>query len=275
MNTSLYGHRPKKQLGQNFLVDKNIIHKIISIIHPTATDHMVEVGPGLAALTDPLLEHLERLEVVEYDKDIIEYLNKQYAENGKLKIHESDALKFDFSSVVDASQSRALRVVGNLPYQISTPLIFHLLSYSQLIQDMTFMLQKEVVDRMVAEPGTKTYGRLSVMVQYFCKTVKRLSVPKGAFNPPPKVESAIVTLVPYHDEKPHPTAENEELLRTLTTLAFNQRRKTIRNALKSHIKEEGFKAIGIDPSLRGEKLSLSDYVALTNYIDKHPLSSSD
>lgn len=273
MEKTPYSHRPKKQLGQNFLVDNNIIHKIIAIIQPKSHDRMVEVGPGLAALTAPLLDYLERLDVVEYDKDIITFLNEKYKDEPRLVIHQSDALKFDFSSVEANQAQTKLRVVGNLPYQISTPLIFHLLSYSQLIQDMTFMLQKEVVDRMVAEPGTKTYGRLSVMVQYFCKASKRLSVPKGAFNPPPKVESAIVTLVPYHHDSPHPRTD-EELLRTLTTLAFNQRRKTIRNALKSYVTAEGIEAAGIDANLRGEKLSLNDFINLTNFVKQNPISQN-
>ena len=251
------GHIPRKRFGQNFLTDQGVIQAIVRAIHPQPDDVMVEIGPGLGALTDPLLKTLPRLHVVEIDRDIIARLQNNYPA-AKLTIHPGDALKFDFSTL-----GERIRVVGNLPYNISTPILFHLSEYVGNIIDMHFMLQKEVVERMVAAPSTPEYGRLSVMLQYRYAMELMFIVPPEAFHPAPKVESAIVRMIPYA-ELPHP-AKDETLFGAIVTAAFGQRRKTLRNTLKAHLDDAGFAALGIDPGLRAENLGFEKFVAIANY----------
>ncbi|OIP14449.1 MAG: 16S rRNA (adenine(1518)-N(6)/adenine(1519)-N(6))-dimethyltransferase, partial [Betaproteobacteria bacterium CG2_30_59_46] len=237
-------HIPRKRFGQNFLTDQGVIQAIVRTIHPQPDDVMVEIGPGLGALTDPLLKILPRLHVVEIDRDIITRLQNNYPA-AKLAIHAGDALKFDFSTL-----GERIRVVGNLPYNISTPILFHLSETIGNIIDMHFMLQKEVVERMVAAPSTPEYGRLSVMLQYRYAMELMFIVPPDAFHPAPKVESAIVRMIPYA-VLPHP-AKDAALFGAIVTAAFGQRRKTLRNTLKAHLDDAGFAALGIDPGLRAE-----------------------
>ncbi|AWI77306.1 16S rRNA (adenine(1518)-N(6)/adenine(1519)-N(6))-dimethyltransferase [Parazoarcus communis] len=251
------GHRARKRFGQNFLSDPNIIRRIIDAIRPQPGETMVEIGPGLGAMTAPLLERIDHLHVVEIDRDLIARLRERYSPE-RLSIHEGDALKFDFGTLGDP-----LRIVGNLPYNISTPILFHLAAFAEQVQDMTFMLQKEVVMRMVAEPGTEDYGRLSVMLQYRFRMGRMFDVPPGAFRPAPKVMSSIVRLVPLPAEEL--TARDEALLGAIVTAAFGQRRKTLRNTLREFLDEAGFAALGLDPGLRGERLSVAEFVAIANY----------
>ncbi len=251
-------HKAKKRFGQNFLVDQSIIDALIISINPLADDLMVEIGPGLGAITKPLLQALNHLHVVEFDRDIIQWMQANYQKHS-IEIHDCDALKFDFGAL-----GPELRVVGNLPYNISTPILFHLIAQLPNIKDMHFMLQKEVVERMVAEPSTSAYGRLSVMLQYHLEMHYLHTVPADAFKPAPKVESAFVCCIPFA-EKPY-IAADEVLLSTLVQQAFNQRRKTIRNTLKSRIDATGLEALGIDPQSRAENLSVQDFVAITNHL---------
>ncbi|MDD5242201.1 MAG: 16S rRNA (adenine(1518)-N(6)/adenine(1519)-N(6))-dimethyltransferase RsmA [Sulfuricella sp.] len=250
-------HIPRKRFGQNFLTDQGIIQSIIRTINPKPDDVMVEIGPGLGALTDPLLKILPHLHVVEIDRDIIARLENNYPKT-KLTIHAGDVLKFDFSTL-----GKRIRVVGNLPYNISTPILFHLSEYVGNIIDMHFMLQKEVVERMVAAPSTPEYGRLSVMLQYRYAMELQFIVPPDAFQPAPKVESAIVRMIPYAD-LPHP-AKDEALFGAIVTAAFGQRRKVLRNTLKAYLDNAGFEALGIDPGLRAENLGVAEFVAIANY----------
>ena len=252
-------HRTRKRFGQHFLHDRNLVDRMVRTLDLKQDDTVVEIGPGRGALTYPLLEDLPHLHVVELDRDLITLLRQENTPD-RLSIHESDALKFDFRTLKPAD--KPLRVVGNLPYNISPPLIFHLLSQSDAISDMTFMLQKEVVDRLTASPGTRDWGRLSIMVQYYCQADYLFFVPPGAFSPPPKVDSAVVRLLPY-PTLPHP-ADDEDHLRRLVAQAFTQRRKAIRNSLKSLVSLEQFEAVGIDAGLRPDQLSVADYVALAN-----------
>jgi 16S rRNA (adenine1518-N6/adenine1519-N6)-dimethyltransferase len=228
-------------------------------IAPRPGETVVEIGPGLGALTLPLLGRLGALQAVELDRDLIPRLEQAAEGQGRLTIHEADALRFDFAALAPADGR--LRVVGNLPYNISTPLIFHLLEQSEAIADMHFLLQKEVVDRLAAKPGGSDYGRLSVMVQYRCRTESLFVVRPGAFNPPPKVDSAFVRLLPY-GELPHPAAD-ESLLAGLVAAAFAQRRKTLRNALDGLVNAQAFDAAGIDPGRRAQTLSVAEFVTLT------------
>jgi len=253
-------HIPRKRFGQNFLHDQNIIAQIVASIDPQRSDRIIEIGPGQGALTEPLMQHTGKLEVVELDRDLIPRLEAQFANKGELLIHNQDILKFDFSLLTQ--EEKSLRIVGNLPYNISTPLLFHLISFQHLIKDMHFMLQKEVVDRICAQPGTKDYGRLSVMMQYFCHTEYLFKVSPGAFNPPPKVDSAIIRLVPH--ERNELTADDEKALSTIVQASFAQRRKTLRNNLKTYLSEEQIKSLEINPGCRAETLKLEDFIKLAN-----------
>lgn len=257
-------HIAKKRFGQNFLTDQGVISSLVEAIAPKPDDLMVEIGPGLGALTKPLLQKLEMLHVVEVDRDIIAWMQTEYAKpiNGKklgITIHNSDALKFDFSSL-----GEHVRVVGNLPYNISTPILFHLLDNVKVIIDMHFMLQKEVVERMVAAPSTPAYGRLSVMLQYRLQMEYLFTVPPEAFDPAPKVESAFVRCVP-HATLPF-IAKDEVLFAQVVTAAFGQRRKTLRNTLKGMLDDEGFTALDIDSQLRAENLSVAQFVTIANHL---------
>jgi 16S rRNA (adenine1518-N6/adenine1519-N6)-dimethyltransferase len=255
-------HIPRKRFGQNFLHDHRIIYNIIANIQAEPDQHWVEIGPGQGALTEPLLKEGVRLDVVELDRDLVALLGEKFRQHDRLRIHSADALKFDFASL--AEDGRKLRVIGNLPYNISTPLMFHLLDNAACIQDMHFMLQKEVVDRICAAPGSKKYGRLSVMMQYYCATELLFDVPPESFDPPPKVMSAIVRLIPH----PQPPVQVNDVakLNKVVTQAFSQRRKTLRNSLKTLIAEEDIEALNIDPMLRAEMIALSDFAKLSNLL---------
>ena len=247
-------HKPRKRFGQNFLVDNQVINQIISTIAPKKGDNIIEIGPGKGALTFPLAEYLEHLSVIEIDRDLITILEAQ--NNQKISIYNSDALAFDFNQF-----SKKLRIVGNLPYNISSPLLFHLLSYKDNIIDMTFMLQKEVVERIVASPGSKSYGRLSVVMQAFFDAELMFVVPKESFDPQPKIESAIL----YLKTKSTPLVQNLKPLENIVKLAFSQRRKTLKNCLKSKLNQSQTK---IDLSQRAEMLTVENFVTLMNDYEK-------
>jgi len=253
----------KKRFGQNFLTDQGVIYNLVEAISPKLNDLLVEIGPGLGALTQPLLKKINHLHVVEIDRDIINWMEGFYPKD-KLTIHSSDALKFNFAELAKLSPDNQIRVTGNLPYNISTPILFHLLSNINNIVDMHFMLQKEVVERMVAAPSTSEYGRLSVMLQYRLKMEYLITVPPEAFDPAPKVESAFVRCVP-HKALPYP-AKNEPLFGKIVTAAFGQRRKTLRNTLKEYLDDDGFNAVGIDSGLRAENLSVEQFVSIANFL---------
>ena len=251
-------HIPRKRFGQNFLTDQRVLHDIIRAIDPAPDDAMVEFGPGLAAMTKLLLETVKQLHVVELDRDLVARLEKTFPPQ-RLVVHSADALKFDFASLpVPAGQK--LRVVGNLPYNISSPLLFHLAEIAPLVQDQHFMLQKEVVERMAAEPGSKAYSRLSVMLQWRYHIDMLFVVPPDAFDPPPKVDSAIVRMVP----KANPLPCDAARLEAVVAQAFSQRRKVIRNCLAGMFTEADLVDVGIDPQARAEAIPLEFYVALAN-----------
>jgi 16S rRNA (adenine1518-N6/adenine1519-N6)-dimethyltransferase len=256
-------HQARKRFGQNFLHDQGIIRHIVACIRPKAEQTIVEIGPGLGAITEHLLAATGSLDVVELDRDLLPHLRIAFATYGdNLRIHEADALKFDFSSINQTTKS--LRIVGNLPYNISTPLIFHLLNQADIIEDMHFMLQKEVVLRLAAGAGTNNYGRLSIMAQYFCRVDNLFAVPPEAFDPRPKVDSAIVRLAPY-PELPHP-ANDFKHFESLVKSGFAQRRKTLRNNLKGIIDDQQLQSLNIDPSIRPERLTVADFVAMSNLL---------
>ena len=247
-------HKPRKRFGQNFLIDDQIVNRIVSTISPKKFDNIVEIGPGKGALTFPLLEYLDHLSVIEIDRDLISLLKLE--KQNKLTIYEADALKFDYGLI-----SNNLRIIGNLPYNISSPLLFRLLSNKNQIIDMTFMLQKEVVDRIVAKHGSKTYGRLSVMMQTFFEVESMFTVPKESFDPQPKIESAIL----YMKTRTQPLTENTKLLEKIVKISFSQRRKTLKNCLKSILSQEQTK---VDLSLRAEMLSVENFITLMEDYEK-------
>lgn len=252
-------HKARKRFGQNFLHDHNVIYNILANIQAQPNEHWVEIGPGLGAITEPLLDKKVILDVVELDRDLVKFLADKFIQEKNFTIYSADALNFDFSALADKDEK--LRIIGNLPYNISTPLLFHLLESTSCIEDMHFMLQKEVVDRMCAEPGSKKYGRLSVMLQYYCEAELVFDVPPESFDPIPKVMSSIVKLTPHLI--PPVKIENIEKLNKVVTTAFSQRRKTIRNSLKKLFTEEQISALKIDPKLRAESISLSDFARLS------------
>ncbi|UTH75696.1 16S rRNA (adenine(1518)-N(6)/adenine(1519)-N(6))-dimethyltransferase RsmA [Chromobacterium sp. IIBBL 290-4] len=252
-------HIPRKRFGQNFLQDASIIASIVHAVDPQPDDIVIEIGPGLGAITKPLLARLKHLHVVEIDRDIIERLEAEHPAE-RLTIHGGDALAFDFGSVSDAP----LKIVGNLPYNISTPLLFHLATFGNRVHDMHFMLQKEVIERMVAEPSTADYGRLSVMLQYRFYMENILFVPPEAFWPPPKVDSAVVRMIPAPGARG--VARDEAMLEKLVSQAFAQRRKTLRNNLKGLADAADLEALGIAPGLRPENLPVEDFVRLANHL---------
>jgi 16S rRNA (adenine1518-N6/adenine1519-N6)-dimethyltransferase len=253
-------HIPRKQFGQNFLTDPFYINACISAIRPQAADLMVEIGPGLGALTIPLLAVLKHLHVVEIDRDIVARLTTEHPAE-RLTVHNCDALKFDFAPL-----GSNLRIVGNLPYNISTPLLFHLAEFGTQVKDMHFMLQKEVVERMVAEPGGGEYGRLSVMLQHRFAMEMLFTVPGDAFHPAPKVESAFVRMIPLPE--PFPAVSDEVLFQRVVAAAFSQRRKMLRNTLADWLPAAELAALQIDPTLRAENLSVADFALIANHIDK-------
>jgi len=249
-------HVARRRFGQNFLVDRHYIDRIVAAIDPKLDDNLLEIGPGLGALTVPLLERVEHLTVIEIDRDLAARLAAQYPP-ARLMVHNSDALAFDFSSL-----GRNLRVLGNLPYNISSPLLFHVAEFDASLRDITVMLQKEVVERMVAAPATPAYGRLSVMLQARFRLERLFVVPAGAFRPAPKVDSAVVRLAPLADARPR--IADEPLFAGIVTAAFGQRRKTLRNALRTFASEDQLERAGIAPGARGETLSVPDFVRLAN-----------
>ncbi len=255
------GHQARKRFGQNFLHDPGVIERIVRSINPQPDDAMVEIGPGLGALTEEILAATPNLDVVELDRDLIPILRTKFFNYPGFKVHEADALKFDFSELV---KDKPLRIVGNLPYNISTPLIFHLLNQSGVVKDMHFMLQKEVVQRLAAVSGENNYGRLGIMAQYFCKVQPLFEVGPGAFRPAPKVDSAIVRLVPY-EVLPHPT-KDLKTLQVVVRTAFNARRKTLRKALGGLVSVAQLQQLDIDDGLRPENLSLAQYVAIADLL---------
>lgn len=252
-------HQARKRFGQNFLQDYSVIARLNDAIAAKSDDNIVEIGPGQGALTEPLLKSVSKLNVIELDRDLIPILEQKFQDKD-LTIFSSDALKFDFTQLFN---DKPLRVVGNLPYNISTPLLFHLLQYQQNIQDMHFMLQLEVVDRLSAKPSSKSYGRISVICQYYCAVDKLFLVPPEAFDPVPKVMSAIVLLKP----RIYPIAVKDEILfRRVVKCSFAQRRKTLRNNLKQLLNAEQLDTLSINLGLRPEQLSVDDYVNLSNEV---------
>ncbi len=254
----------RKRFGQHFLHESFVIDKIVQAIAPKKTDHMIEIGPGLGALTEQLLPCLKSLTVIELDKDLIPLLKEKCTALGELIVHQGNVLKIDFHTLSKSKQ--VWRLVGNLPYNISTPLLFHCLEQADIIQDMHFMLQKEVVDRINAYPGQSSYGRLSVMIQYYCQVEKLFNVKSGAFQPPPKIESAVIRLIPYR-ELPY-KANDPLLFAEIVKNAFNHRRKMLRNNLANWLQEQEFAELKINPTLRPEQLAISDYVKLANFVDE-------
>lgn len=268
-----FDHTPRKRFGQNFLHDKSVISQIIDGIHPKRDDLMLEIGPGMGAITEPLLAKVDKLTVVELDTDLADNLRIRIGANSNegLTIIKANALDTDYRQLYQQinpnDNSKKMRIVGNLPYNISTPLLFHLLTFSDVIEDMHFMLQKEVVDRITAEVNTREYGRLSVMMQYHCQTDYLLTVPNGAFNPPPKVTSAVFRLTPFV-QKPI-VANDEKLFSIVVREAFNHRRKTLRAIFKKQaglpsVTEQNLLNWGIEPMARPETLDVADFVTLAN-----------
>jgi 16S rRNA (adenine1518-N6/adenine1519-N6)-dimethyltransferase len=251
-------HVPRRRFGQNFLVDRGIISAIVSAIDPRPGDTVVEIGPGLGAISEPLLARLDHLHVVEIDRDLIARLKKQYPPT-RMTIHEGDALAFDFAGI-----GGDLRLVGNLPYNISTPLLFHLAEYAGRVRDMHFMLQREVVERMVALPGDSDFSRISVMLQYRFHIERLIDVPPESFDPPPRVHSAVVRLIPR--DAAELNAKSQEKLSQVVQTAFSQRRKMLRNTLKGTLSDAGFAELGIVPTCRPEDVSVADYVRIANYL---------
>lgn len=288
-------HKARKKFGQNFLVDAQIIANIIQCIQPKADDHMVEIGPGLGAMTRPLLKHVKKLHVIEIDRDLIARLEHDYPQNNlpqnnlpqnhysatgataalpshappiihppliihpRLIIHSGDALEFDFATL-----PAPLRIVGNLPYNISSPLLFHFAEYAERIQDMHFMLQDEVVERMVAASSTPAYGRLSVMLQYRFRMEKLMDVPPASFRPAPAVNSAIVCMIPLPPSEI--LVQDEILFAQIVAAAFGQRRKTLRNTLKNYLTEAGLEQLKINPQLRAENLGVKEFARIAAFV---------
>jgi len=267
MNSKTHlGHQAKKRFGQNFLHNDSVISDIIDAINPEPGENLVEIGPGLGALTEPVVERANKLSVVELDRDLAKRLRHHPFLAPHLTIYETDALNFDFAELT--IEQKPLRIFGNLPYNISTPLIFHLLTFKDKVQDMHFMLQKEVVERMAAGPNCKAYGRLSIMTQYQCQVIPVMEIGPEAFKPAPKVDSAIVRLIP-HSEVKNPV-KDIAALNTICLAAFNQRRKTIRNSFKNLISVKQLEDLNIDANLRPENLILDDYILLANFIVDNP-----
>jgi 16S rRNA (adenine1518-N6/adenine1519-N6)-dimethyltransferase len=253
------GHRARKRFGQHFLADPGVIDAILRSVRATKDDVVVEIGPGQGAITTALAASAGHLHAIELDRDLAARLRRQYDGNPRVTIHEADALAFDFASLGDK-----LRIVGNLPYNISTPLLFHLLQYRDRILDMHFMLQKEVVDRMAAQPGSKAYGRLTIMLGCHLQIESLFDVDRSAFDPPPEVTSAVVRLDPLPPGRYD--IKDEALLSTIVTHAFMKRRKTIRNSLRDDVEIADLEAVDIDPGLRPEQISIQKFIDLSNHL---------
>ena len=255
-------HRARKRFGQNFLVDPQVIQRIVNTINPAAGDLILEIGPGQAAISKPLAETGAELHMLEIDRDLAKRLETRFASIANIEVHTGDALKTDFAKIVDG---RRFRLVGNLPYNISTPLLFHVLQWKDLVIDMHFMLQQEVVRRMTASPGGKTWGRLSVMCQYFCEVTHLFNVPPESFSPAPRVQSSFVSLVPH--AAPPVFIRDMTTFERLVSQAFSMRRKTLRNSLKSMLDASEIESAGIDPGLRPETLGLEQFASLSNLLE--------
>lgn len=257
-------HRARKRFGQNFLHDREVIDRIVAGVAPGERDHVLEIGPGQGALTESLAERAGRLDCVELDRDLVRHLQQQYAGQDNVNIMQGDILRFDVAELTQ--EPHALRVIGNLPYNISTPVLFRLLDFHGLIRDMTFMLQLEVVQRMAAGPGDRNFGRLSLMLQYYCAVEHLFNVPSAAFTPRPRVSSAIVRLTP-HREFPV-VAEDPDMLETVIRAAFNQRRKTLKNSLRGLMSEVALRELPVNVGLRPEKLGLAEFVAISDALSR-------
>jgi len=271
MNRARTTHQPRKRFGQNFLHDAAVIDRIFAAIQPREAQHVVEIGPGLGALTEVLAGSGCALDVIELDRDLVPGLLATFSSRPGFRLHNADALGFDYAALLQRTRSDddvRLRVVGNLPYNISTPLIFKLLENSSIIRDMHFMLQLEVVERLAASPGSKDWGRLGIMAQYHCRVEHLFDVPPSAFRPPPSVQSAIVRLVPWTDS-PWPRC-SETRLRAVVKAAFAHRRKTLRNNLKAIIDSPQLEALGIDPGARAETLHLTQFIEIANVLHDQP-----
>lgn len=255
-------HLARRRFGQHFLKDRGVVDDIITTITPCPGQAFAEIGPGLGALTEPLLDNGVNLQVIELDRDLVTMMERRAEEHDRLTVHSADALAFDLRSIKPVDEG--LRVVGNLPYNISTPLIFHLLRFRDSITDMHFMLQNEVVDRLVADAGDRAYGRLSVMTQLYCVPEKMFEVSPRAFSPSPKVDSALIRMTP----RQQPVAEVHDLqvFETLVKTAFSMRRKTLRNSLRRLVDQPHWERAGIDPSRRAETLHVAEFAALSNEI---------
>lgn len=262
--SSKSSHKTKKRFGQHFLNDSQIIQQIINAVQLADDQTLIEIGPGQGAITMPLLEKYKKLTAIELDRDLIEPLTQQSKRYGELNLINEDILNIDFNS---RFKDQSLSVVGNLPYNISTPLMFHLMQSSSQITSMTFMVQQEVANRITAPVGHSAYGRLSVMMQYYCHCNYLFLVPPESFSPPPKVDSAVILLTPHNLYKG--SVKDKNFFDLLVKTAFNQRRKTIRNSLGSLVSEELLKHCGINPKLRAENLSLSEYINIANTVHDH------
>ena len=258
------GHRARKRFGQNFLHDPQVIGRIVKAIAPKPGETLVEIGPGLGALTEPVVAAAGHLTVIELDRDLAQRLREHPQLAEKLTIYQADAMKFDFNSLLQ--QGQKLKVFGNLPYNVSTPLLFHLFSYADQIENMHFMLQKEVVQRMTAVHGSKAFGRLSVMTQYYCEAMPVVEVGPGAFKPAPKVDSAVVRLLPRAVAER--AAVPAEVLNRVCLEAFNQRRKTIRNCFSNFASAEQLEQLGLNPGLRPEQLAVADFVRVAQWLQQ-------
>ena len=266
-------HRARKRFGQNFLQDGNVIARIINAIHPAADQHLMEIGPGLGALTTPLLRCCASLTAVDIDRDIVSRLTRQFADQPKLSLIQADALQLDFQALIrrqtpPGAAATRWRMVGNLPYNIATPLLFRLFAVKHLFADMHVMLQKEVVERMSAAPGTKPYGRLSIMTQYHCAVAPLFTVSPTAFRPRPAVDSAMIRLKPH--AAPPVNVDKQEHFATLVALAFGQRRKTLRRIFKGRLTASDYAALAIDPQTRPEQLDLCAFAAMSNRLSRRP-----
>ncbi len=254
--------RAKKRFGQNFLRDRGVVSRIVSSIDPRPGQHLLEIGPGRGAITRELLAAAGALDAIELDRDLLQVLRRECEPLGEFRLFNADALKFDYCAL--ASNQRKLRVVGNLPYNISTPLLFHLLTHKACIEDMHFMLQREVVQRMAATPGDKRWGRLSVMLQLDCRIQALFDIPPGAFQPAPKVDSSFVRLTPR--ARPAVELDDRGVFERLVAQAFMHRRKTLRNTLKGLLDAEQIRAAGIDPSIRAEQIDLEGFARLARIV---------
>ena len=262
-------HRARKRFGQNFLHNHGVINDIISMINAQCNDHIVEIGPGKGALTRELVGQCRKLDIIELDRDLVKLLDAQFGHLNGMTIHSADALNVNYSALVRPGEK--LRIIGNLPYNVSTPLLFHLMEHASNIHDMHFMLQNEVVNRLCALPGSKIYGKLSIMMQYHCQAEKLFEVGAENFSPQPKVSSAIVRLAPH--DHPHAQVENFTIFRELVTQAFSQRRKTLRNSIRSFLSEDELRSLEIDPEARAETLTVQEFAQLSNLCNTNRTTS--